>query len=145
MTDLLGFAYNAVEVPPPDTASGGILAAARVIDSSDPHDLLGAEYTTDACITDTRRWDFLCNPAPGQTKVFEDDPSLVQGTPFTLYQGVSCNLQDYAEQQRRARARFSYAERLGVDRAFSDILSANVDHDLGGPYAVSAAIGAGEQ
>jgi hypothetical protein len=35
-----------VEVPAPEPKTGGVLATVRVIDASDPHVLLGAEYQT---------------------------------------------------------------------------------------------------
>jgi hypothetical protein len=96
-------ARSYVEVPAPAPKVGGLYAVARVIDSADPHDLLGAEYETDAC-TPAQHWSAgncgygypatPCNPTPNPAatnKTFHGT-TLVTGDPFTVYDGIDCNL-----------------------------------------------------
>jgi hypothetical protein len=139
----MGVARNYVSVPAPDVAQGGVLRAARVIDSTDPHDMLGAEYVTDAC-AEINVWEEYCTLNPASPKVFDDDPGLVVGDPFTLYAGVSCNLQRLDEGLTRARNRLDFGERAGVDLAVTAAIAALPPVDLGGPFSIGEAIGLAE-
>lgn len=139
-----GMARNYVTVPPPEVATGGILAVARVVNAN-PHDLLGAEYQTDAC-TNMGLWDLYCEgvtEGPPTPKNFDEAPSIVEGDPFTLYTGVECTLQRLDEAADRARNRFNYGERAGVDSAMQGVLEqlATVVPGITGALPVAEAIG----
>lgn len=96
-------ARNWVEVPAPAPKVGGLFAVANVIDSADPHDLLGAEYQTDACGF-AEHWSAgncgygypatACNPNPDPAATLKDfhGLTLVTGDPFTVYDGIDCEL-----------------------------------------------------
>jgi hypothetical protein len=96
-------ARNYVEVAAPAPKVGGLFAVANVIDSTDPHDLLGAEYQTDAC-TPAEHWSAgncgygypatPCNPTPAVAATLKDfhGLTLVTGDPFTIYDGIDCEL-----------------------------------------------------
>lgn len=140
----MGVARNLVSVPAPEVARGGIMAAARVVDSTDPHDMLGAEYLSDACAS-VEQWNLYCANDPGETeKLFEEGAEVVEGDPFTLYAGVQCTLQKLDEAADRARNRFNYGERAGVDSAVSMVLNGiAIDlPDVTEPLPVGEAIGA---
>jgi hypothetical protein len=91
-----------IEVPAPAPKVGGLFAVARVIDTTDPHDLLGAEYQTDSCLP-AQHWsagncgygypESLCNPDPDPVatlKTLRGIGTLVTGDPFTVYDGIEC-------------------------------------------------------
>jgi hypothetical protein len=131
-----------VEVPPAVPFQGGILSVAQVL-SAGEHDLLGAEYQTDAC-ADGGIWDLLCwsdvnlagcpgtpvPPPPGGFKKF-GKPDMVQGSPFAVYDGVDCDGPGSTGNEERARRRLSYSEGRQVDTKITAILEADKDTDLG--------------
>lgn len=136
-------ARNYIDVPAVLPATGGVLDAARVIDASDPHDMLGAEYQTDAC-AEGYVWDEFCTVAPTGDKTFDDAPDLITGDPFAVYAGVECDLQRLDEAAERARRRLAYTERHLVDEEVWALLD-TLSTDLGtGPFPVHQAIGIGE-
>jgi hypothetical protein len=146
-------ARNRVDVPAPAVAVGGLLAAARVVDVTDPHDLMGAEYESDACAEPHvwERWcipsNVDCTPAPEQLKEFDQEMLLVEGDPFALYAGIDCDLAPSATMSARARKRFDYTERAGVDTIVYGRLEALAGADvanLGGPFPLPQAIGIAE-
>lgn len=100
---------------------GGVLSVANVVPATDVHALLGAEYQTDACAVGGV-WEEYCyvdndptaNPPAEGVKDFEQ-PDLVQGSPFTAYAGVECDLADMGEAAQRAEARLGYVESRQVD------------------------------
>ncbi len=144
-----------LDVPPVPIAPGGIQAVARVIDVSNPHDLMGTHYETDACAS-VERWEQWCipvpdcatPPAPENVKNFVSDPmELIVGDPFALYDGVACPLAQAQWNMERASRRFDYGERAGIDLAITDRLAADAigdPIDLGGPFPLPEAIGAAE-
>lgn len=153
MPEMIVGVRNRVEVPSAAVAVGGLLAAARVIDVTDPHDLMGAEYETDACGAPHvwERWcipaNVDCTPSPDQLKVFDQEMLAVEGDPFALYAGIDCDLMPAAQQVARARARFDYTERAGVDSTVYSRLEALTGTDvvdLGGPFPLPQAIGLAE-
>lgn len=132
--------YNYVDVPAPDVARGGILRTARVVDVTDPHDLLGAQYLTDAC-AGGQVWEEFCTMNPTAAKVFDEGPDVVQGEPFVVYAGVQCTLQDLDEAKTRARRRLDYSERHQIDLLVQAWLDGEAI-DLGaGPYPVHQGVG----
>jgi hypothetical protein len=136
-------ARNWIDVPAVLPATGGILDAARVIDTSDPHDLLGAEYLSDAC-AEGYVWDEFCTITPAAPKTFDDAYDLVTGDPFVVYTGVACDIQRLDEAAERARRRLAYTERHQVDEQVRLLLEAT-GSDLGtGPFGVPQGIGIGE-
>lgn len=129
-------ARSYVEVPAPAPKVGGLYAVARVIDTTDPHDLLGAEYQTDAC-TQAEHWAAgncgygypatPCNPTPDPAATLKDfhGLSLVTGDPFTVYDGIDCNLLggDIDRYEARVRAGLVLKEQHAVERHIAGLLS----------------------
>jgi len=122
-----------VDVPAPERKTGGVLDVVRVIDVTDPHALLGAEYLTDACTT-LNEWLSNCATAyppgcdPLGTPVTEkkdfDNLDLVQGDPFALYNGVRCEnpAQRVDVYEERARASLILKESRGVEKFLTGLL-----------------------
>ncbi len=115
-----------VEVPAPAPRRGGLFAVANVIDVDEPHVFLGAEYETDAC-TPAGLWNGNCGtgfPAtpcnPDGSPMVKDfhGTSLVVGDPFTVYDGIDCELPgapaDHYES--RVRAGLALKEQKAVER-----------------------------
>lgn len=111
-------ARNYVEVAAPAPKVGGLFTAATVIDSTDPHDLLGAEYQTDAC-TFAEHWSAgncgygfpptPCNPTPNRGPTLKEfrGLDLVTGDPFTIYDGIDCELVGAPSDHYRGRVEAS--------------------------------------
>lgn len=120
-------ARNWINAPDVPVQMGGFLRAATVVDVTDPHDLLGGEYLTDACATGDV-WEEMCTTFPcpelADKKSFDDGPELVEGDPFTLYAGTSCTLSRLDEALARVRRRFNYAERHLLDQRMCEWLDA---------------------
>jgi hypothetical protein len=126
-----------VEVPAPAPKVGGLYAVARVIDSSDPHELLGAEYQTDAC-TAAEHWSAgncgygypatPCNPTPNPAATLKSFHQLtvVTGDPFTVYDGIDCNLLGGPTDHYESRVRDALAlkEQKAVEKHLSGLLAA---------------------
>ena len=137
----INIAKSYVEVPAPPVRQGGILSVANVIPATG-HELLGAEYITDACAPG-HVWVDLCynveqqlcdpqstpTPPVGGYKVF-DQPSLVEGEPFAVYDGVECGLMSIEEAETRAKARLGYSERRQVDKYMQAWLESSKDLSL---------------
>lgn len=130
-----------LEIPSPVVNQNGYLGHANVV-SAHSHDLLGAEYITDAC-ADGERWNDLCYsadqtpcdnsavPLPtGGYKQF-GQPELVEGSPFAVYDGVECGLMPLAESLERAEQRLSFSQARQVDQHVMEILAATAGTDLG--------------
>jgi hypothetical protein len=138
-----------VEVPAPAPKVGGLYAVARVINTSDPHDLLGAEYQTDAC-TQAEHWsDGNCGygyPATpcnvGGTPTLKDfhGLDLVTGDPTTVYDGIDCNLlggdTDWFES--RVRAGLDLKEQYAVEKHVAGLL----DSLAGAPVDTASVVAA---
>ena len=126
-----------VEVPAPAPKVGGLFPVARVIDSTDPHDLLGAEYQTDAC-TAAEHWsagncgygypETACNPNPNPVATLKDfhGLSLVTGDPFTVYDGIDCNLVGAPDDHylSRVEASLRLKEQVAVEKHIGALLAA---------------------
>jgi hypothetical protein len=122
-----------VDVPAPERKTGGVIDSVRVIDVTDPHALLGAEYQTDACNT-LNEWLSNCTTIypPGcaggpplvDTKDF-DTLDMVMGDPFALYNGVRCPSPGQAVDAHEARARASLElkESRGVEKYLTSLLT----------------------
>lgn len=151
-------ARNFVTVPAPDLMPGGVLAVARVIDSDDPHDLLGAEYETNAC-ADGDEWLEFCTrsgfcttdpttgqvtwtPSPTGTKLFDDAGDIVVGDPFAVYAGVECSFIQLDTIEEQARERLRYVERRIVDRHIAEWMATHAVEVAAGPLSITQAIGA---
>lgn len=132
-----------VEVPAAVPFQGGILGVAEILSAGD-HDLLGAEYLTDAC-AEGGVWNLLCffdathgscaggtpaPPPPGGFKKF-GSPDLVQGSPFAVYDGVDCDGPGSTANAERATRRLGYSEGRQVDVKVTSVLEAMKDVDLG--------------
>lgn len=127
-------ARSYVEVPAAIPVQGGVLSVANIVQPTGPHDLLGAEYQTDAC-ADANEWvDFCfidgniaaCDPqAPpaGPRKNF-GQPDLVQGSPFAAYGGSECAALGDDGARGRARARLAFTEPRTVDAHVTGLLDA---------------------
>lgn len=108
---------------------GGVLAAADVIPPSG-HALMGAEYLTDACAAGGV-WEEFCyvsndiagDPPTDGPKDLDEQPDLVQGSPFAVYAGVECDIND-TEARQRAERRLSYVESRQVDAQVWALVSA---------------------
>lgn len=144
MAEVIAGARTYVDVPAPEVARGGVMSVASVVDDPDVHALMGALYLTDACAT-AEEWDEWCTMTPSSPKVFDTGPDVVEGDPFVVYAGVSCDFQKMDEAKARARKRFEYAERRMVDRAVAAWLAANADTIPGTGASITEAVGAAEQ
>ena len=90
-----------VDLPAAKPRLGGLFPAATVIDTADPHVLLGVEGQTHACVA-AEHWSggncgygFPATPCnPGGTPTLKTFHGLtdVTGDPFTIYDGIDCNL-----------------------------------------------------
>lgn len=132
--------YKTIEAP--IVNQNGYLGNVNVIPVGGPHDLLGAEYLTNAC-ADGETWAELCyaieqefcggaapTPPAGGYKVFAT-PELVEGSPFAVYDGVDCQLTELEEAQAAANERLSFSEGRQVDINVLAGLAAATDADLG--------------
>ncbi len=131
-----------VELEPPVVYQGGYLGHANVIPAG-AHDLLGAEYVTNACAPGGL-WTELCynvdqqlcdpqtTPVPpiGGYKQF-GKPELVEGSPFTVYDGTDCELARLDDALAGAEQRLSYSEGRQVDEYIYAWLDANADTNIG--------------
>jgi hypothetical protein len=143
-----------VEVATTPRRIAGWLAAADVRDTSGPA-LLGAEYETDACITDyggefidgciATKGGFSQPPPglavppgargptmPGRVKEFQGTGHTVTGDPFVPYAGVAClpNSLSIEAAQAQAQRRFAYVESRQVDYHLSRLITQN-GNDIG--------------
>lgn len=73
--------------PPAQPVQRGLFSVAEVVDVSDPHLLLGAEYQTDLCVCEPvqHRTD-QCSSVP----LVDDHLSTVTGDPVTVEQVIAC-------------------------------------------------------
>lgn len=128
-----------VEAPAVEVCSSGFLAGASVIDvPMGDHRLLGAEYITHAC-AEGKEWQDFCyvvanmgacdgdgtdapDPPVGGLKQF-GDPTLVEGSPFGVYEGFDCRMGSDEADQSAAEDRLSYAEARRVDYAVRTVLA----------------------
>lgn len=112
-----------VDAPTVTPALGGLLAAATVIDSTDPHIGYGVEWFTFACGT-AGIAPGMCEVADGVVvdpeKLFEGG-SVVQAPPFAVYAGVVCDLFGRTY-DAEVRARLAGGEERVVGRAFYQAL-----------------------
>lgn len=135
-------AKSYVEVPNPVVNQNGYLFNVNVIPAG-LHDLLGAEYVTNAC-AEGNIWTELCYNVdqqlcdPTGTPVAPVDgykqfgkPELVEGEPFAVYDGTDCALIPLEQAQKGAEDRLSFSEARQVDLYLSGWLAGNVDQDLG--------------
>jgi len=126
-----------IDVPPPPVATGGFLAAARVIDLPEgSHELMGAEYVTDACTGPNNSWggNWCVSPiaaqctdpgtAPANPKLFDVGNEVVTGEPFVAYAGSACDIDSLEGRLRSATAAFNFGERRSVDYAMAAWLDA---------------------
>lgn len=139
MPEMIAGARSYVDVAPPPVLGGGVLAVANVVDVGDPHQLMGAQYETDAC-AEAQEWVEWCTNSPLAEKILDADPDLVVGDPFAVYAGVECDFQVTAEARIRAERRLAYAEGRQVDQHVIALLDATLI-DLGGPYPIEFGIG----
>ena len=121
-------AKSYIDVAPVNPYHGGVLSVANIIDYSDPHLGLGAEYLTDAC-AEGGIWDEFCysvdqnlcqgvtpTPPVGGYKNLDEQPDLTEGDPFAVYAGVECSTPGEMPDEARARDRLGYVESRQVDQ-----------------------------
>jgi len=140
---MLSSAKSYVDVQSPIVNQNGYLGGSKIM-AAGAHDLIGAEYLTNAC-ADGATWEDwcyavdqkFCDPldpvivAPaGGYKVF-GKPELVEGSPFVVYDGVDCELNDLADSGRMAVDRLSFSEVRQVDYSMIALLDTMVSLDLG--------------
>lgn len=143
MPEMIAGARALITLPTPSPLGGGVLSVANVIPTTG-HALMGAEAETDAC-AEAHEWDEWCTTTPTDRKVFDALRDYVEGDPFAVYAGVSCDLQRLDDAKARAEKRLSYAESRIIDYHVDAQLSSNADVvDLGGPMAVDEAIALAE-
>jgi len=131
-----------IEIPAPVVNQNGYLGHANIIPAGD-HDLLGAEYVTNAC-AEGGLWTELCYSVdqqlcdPQTTPIPPVDgykefgkPELVEGEPFAVYDGNDCGLVALEDAMAGAEERLSFSEGRQVDEYISGWLEANTDQDLG--------------
>ena len=122
-----------VEVPAPQPRLGGLFSVARVIPVSG-HELLGAEYQTDAC-TPAKHWSAgncgygfpasPCNPDGEPTLKEFRGLTDVHGDPFTIYDGIDCELLgNSAGFGSRVRAALGLKEPKAVETHVQTLLKA---------------------
>jgi hypothetical protein len=116
---------NFIDVPSPEVRRGGVVSVARVIDVTDPHDLMGAQYESQACASGTIL-EGLCADHTGKT--FDSEMTWVTGDPFIVYTGVSCDMMRLEEGERKVRERFGYIESGEVDQGvLTDLAAMDVE------------------
>ena len=126
---------NHVAIPAPAVRVGGVMSVARVIDITDPHDQLGAQYESQACASGQILTD-LCAPHTG--KVF-DDMTWVTGEPFVVYTGVECDFMQSGEAERKINERFGFIESASVDQGvLADLAALDVPVGAGAEPLASA-------
>lgn len=143
MAEMIAGARAYIATPSVTPLGGGVLGVAHVIDT-DGHELMGAQYLSDAC-ADVEEWTEWCDMSPTATKLFDHASTLVEGDPFAVYAGVECHIQVTAEADAEARSRLTLAEGRHVDRKVIELMDASTDTvDLGGPFPIEEAIGVAE-
>ncbi|TFG51738.1 MAG: hypothetical protein E4H38_00885 [Gemmatimonadales bacterium] len=142
---ITGNARNYKDVGPPSPAKRTIFDCAEVIETSDPHDLLGIEYETAYC-GKASRWDeALCETAPSTTKD-QTSISTVAGDPFTVYSSVSCAPFGHSPEEMEAKAKDTllFKEHMAVEQHLEEWLIANGTPVAADPVVRNQAIGAVE-
>lgn len=153
MATAIAGARTRVTVPPVTVARRGILSVATVVPVSG-HELLGAEYLTDACTIDYGTTSAWCPPAPSvqcgtvtatvDPKVFTHHVTdVVEGDPFTIYAGAACDIDTVDERRMKAERQLEFAEAAAIDAAMLPLLDA-VDMPTGVTGSIVCAIGAME-
>lgn len=146
MAEVLTGARARINVAPPPVATGGFLAAANVIDVGDgAHELMGAQYITNACTGPNNGWTgkWCVTPIasqcedpgapPADPKQFDPYNEVVDGDPFVAYAGTECDLGTMADNLAAATAAFNFGERRNVDEAMAAWLDAQgVDQEVSG-------------
>lgn len=157
MAEVLTGARARISVPAPPVATGGFLGASHVIDVGEgAHELMGAEYLTDAC-TFSNGWsgNWCVAPIasqcedpgapPANPKTFDAGSAVVEGDPFVVYAGSACDVDSLEGRLRSATAAFNYGERRSVDAAVTTWLD-TIDIDMESEdAAIPCAIGLMEQ
>lgn len=142
MPEMITGARSYIDAPPVIPLGGGVLAASRVVETSG-HELMGAQFISDACAELGPEWTEWCDNNPTGRKLFDGSYNLVEGDPFLVYAGTDCVSETVAESKARATARLELLEGRDVDakvRALMDVDAV----DLGGPFPINQAIGVAE-
>lgn len=141
MAEMIAGARTFIDAPPVTPLGGGVLAAARVVTGA-PHDLMGAQFETEACAT-IEEWTEFCTMTPTARKVFDGSYTLVEGDPFAVYAGTDCATDSIEEAKARAVRRLELLEGRSVDLNVATLMEADAV-DLGGPFPLNQAIGVAE-
>lgn len=123
MTRITG-AYGNFEPTAPRPYTRGLFSFSNVVDTDDPHLMLGAEYATYRC-NEGNAWLEMCDPAG--SKILER-PSLVRGDSFTVYDSIQCETVtgDAGDRARREFAEsFETKSEAVVEARLKSILAAN--------------------
>lgn len=110
-----------IDTPTRQSARGGLLRVANVIDSNDPHILQGITYVPDGCdvplITPGSCW-VTNSPTPPANKTFQgiDDPVTTQLS-FVLHAAVKCFMGPDEDFMERARRVLREGESVAVEKA----------------------------
>jgi hypothetical protein len=142
MPEMITGARAYIEAPPVNPLRGGVLSVARVVPSNG-HDLMGAQFLSEACGGELEEWDEWCDASPVARKVFDSAYEVVEGDPFMVYAGTDCFFNSLDEAKARATTKLTLNEHRNVDThvmALAEVTAV----DLGGPFPVSEAIGVAE-
>lgn len=130
-----------VDVAAPQKRAAGILESATVVDVSDPHALLGAEYQTNLCGL-AGLWSDNCDMSPAEGKTF-GGVTVVEGDPITVYDAVECGPvgTPYAEFEQMARDGLAFKEGYAVEASLREWFLAEGDSvTTGTPVAAVAGL-----
>lgn len=144
------------DVAAPKPKVGGLFPVATVIDVSDPHALLGAQYETDSCGA-ASLWEHDC-PAVYPALPCDEEQvgdlvlktfrslTLVTGDPITVYDGIDCNLLggDPDRFVRRVRDSLLLKEQAAVERHMAVLLDTLDTGNAAVPETVADAIATAE-
>jgi hypothetical protein len=105
--------------PQPTPARFGLLDAARVVDSTDPHEGGGVAFEVDPLV-EARTYLWTCPPPADPSKAVETGSGLAGADPVTVYAGWGCSPAGYTmeEIERRARVALVNGEGRAIEATF---------------------------
>ena len=119
-------AYGYWEPGPAPSPVRGLFSIAEVVDVTDPHLMLGAEYMTNRC-TAGCEWTEMCEPPTLTLKQFMK-LNPVQGESFAVYDALDCELVGvpHDEQESRLRGTFDVKAEAVAEARLQAILQGSV-------------------
>ena len=114
-------AFSGVTVSPPSRSrlSYGLFSVAELVDVTDPHELLGAQWTPLPCHR-PELWPGECsNEGEEREKTYAEQPDIVHALPFAVYGSFHCTLPGYrvSDAQERAREHLLSGEQKAAEYA----------------------------